>query len=122
MFYKFSLENSYVNEQKFKTTQDYFMKKILLPPAFQPRLEIAQDIHERCKVLEPGSKLIPNTLTYRILLNRHEAAEYIYATYGTLKTWDSTKAYNLHPIKSGSKTLYRLYHLDEFLERSLLAN
>jgi len=98
------------------------MKKLLLPHSLKSRMDIAEKVFEQCNQLEPGSLLIPNTVAYRVLLNREEAAEYIHSTAGTLKTWDSTKAYDLNPLKSGSKVVYRLFHLDQFLERSLFAN
>lgn len=98
------------------------MRKILLPNSLKHRMDIAKKVYQQCNELEPGSLLIPNTLTYRVLLCREEAAEYIHSTAGTLKTWDSTKAYDLNPLKTGSKVVYRLFHLDQFLERSLFAN
>jgi predicted DNA-binding transcriptional regulator AlpA len=51
------------------------------------------------------------------LLNREEAARYLGTTAGTLAFWDSTKRYDLRPIKLGRRSVrYRRADLDRFLE------
>lgn len=49
-------------------------------------------------------------------LNRKEAAEFLKVVKpGTLATWASSKRYNLAYHKVGSKVLYRLSDLENFL-------
>lgn len=54
------------------------------------------------------------------LFNRREAAQYIKYSYGTLAVWDSTKRYDLKPIKIGRSIRYRKSSLDAFLEEHSL--
>jgi predicted DNA-binding transcriptional regulator AlpA len=54
------------------------------------------------------------------LFNRKEAARYINYSYGTLAVWDSTKRYDLKPIKIGRSVRYRRSSLDAFLEERRL--
>ena len=49
------------------------------------------------------------------LMNRKEAARYISFKAGTLAVWDSTKRYDLKPIKIGKSVRYRKSVLDDFL-------
>lgn len=53
------------------------------------------------------------------LLNRVKAAEYLDISPGTLAVWDSTKKYNLEPIKVGSNVRYRRSSLDRFIAQRL---
>jgi len=55
------------------------------------------------------------------LLNRREAARYINYSYNTLAMWDSTKRYDLRPIKIGRSIRYRKSYLDAFLEQHRLS-
>lgn len=51
------------------------------------------------------------------LMTRKEAAAYLGTTAGTLAFWDSTKRYNLRPVKLGRHSVrYRRSDLDRFLE------
>jgi predicted DNA-binding transcriptional regulator AlpA len=50
------------------------------------------------------------------LLNRKQAAKYLNVAVGTLCVWDSTKRYNLEPIKLGKCVRYRRSSLDRFIE------
>lgn len=56
---------------------------------------------------------------YEPLLDRKSAAEYLNMSPGTLAVWDSTKRYNLHPIKVGRNVRYRKEDLDSFLNSQL---
>jgi hypothetical protein len=113
-------QESLLSLSKFNLTGS-LMPKLLLPPSFNPRIEIGKSIHDLCNQLMPGAKMIPNSLTYWIVMNREESAEHVNSTSGTLKTWDSTKFYDLNPLKCGRNVVYRLYHLNQFLERFLIA-
>lgn len=62
-----------------------------------------------------------NMPVYEPLLNRKEAARYINYSYGTLAVWDSTKRYDLKPIKIGRTVRYRKSTLDAFLEERRLS-
>lgn len=50
------------------------------------------------------------------LLDRKSAAKYLAVSPGTLATWDSTKRYNLNPIKIGRAVRYRRSDLDRFIQ------
>lgn len=50
------------------------------------------------------------------LLNRIEAYAYTGFKPGTLAVWDSTKAYDLQPIKFGNAVRYRLSSLNRFAD------
>lgn len=55
------------------------------------------------------------------LLDRKEAAKYLgLRNHGTLAVWDSTKRYDLEPIKVGRAIRYRKSSLDKFLDRQLI--
>ncbi len=58
-----------------------------------------------------------NNLNSDPLLNRKEAAKYINYSYNTLAMWDSTKRYDLRPIRIGRSVRYRKSYLDAFLEQ-----
>lgn len=62
-----------------------------------------------------------NMPVHEPLLNRKEAARYINYSYGTLAVWDSTKRYDLKPIKIGRTVRYRKSTLDAFLEERRLS-
>lgn len=49
------------------------------------------------------------------IFNRKEAAAYINYSYNTLAVWDSTKRYDLQPIRIGRSVRYRKSSLDAFL-------
>ena len=53
------------------------------------------------------------------LLSRKQAAEYLNVKAQTLAVWDSTKRYNLNPLKVGRAVRYRRCDLDAFLESQL---
>ena len=55
------------------------------------------------------------------LFNRKEAAAYIKYSYNTLAVWDSSKRYDLQPIKIGRSIRYRRSSLDAFLEKHRLS-
>lgn len=50
------------------------------------------------------------------LLDRKTAAKYLSISPGTLAIWDSTKRYDLKPIKVGRAVRYRRSVLEQFLE------
>jgi excisionase family DNA binding protein len=54
-----------------------------------------------------------------LLLDRREAANYLRISPGTLAVWDSTKRYDLKPLKVGRSVRYRRSELDKFIERQL---
>ena len=53
------------------------------------------------------------------LMDRKSAARYLRVTPGTLAVWDSTKRYDLQPLKVGRLVRYRKSSLDSFAERQL---
>lgn len=55
------------------------------------------------------------------LLTRKQAAEYLNISPGTLAVWDSTKRYDLKPIKIGSLVRYRKSDLDKYLDEKMKA-
>ena len=55
------------------------------------------------------------------IFNRKEAAAYINYSYNTLAVWDSTKRYDLQPIRIGRSVRYRKSSLDAFLIRHRLS-
>ncbi|MBS1778030.1 MAG: helix-turn-helix domain-containing protein [Bacteroidetes bacterium] len=57
------------------------------------------------------------TQNYDPVFNRKEAAAYINYSYNTLAVWDSTKRYDLQPIKIGRSVRYRKSSLDAFLSK-----
>jgi predicted DNA-binding transcriptional regulator AlpA len=50
------------------------------------------------------------------LLDRKSAAKYLSLAPCTLAKWDSTKRYNLNPIKIGRAVRYRRSDLDRFIQ------
>lgn len=54
--------------------------------------------------------------TYRKLLTRQQAAQYLDVTAGTLAVWASTRRYDLPFVKIGRKVRYRPEDLDRWLE------
>ncbi|MEZ5016097.1 MAG: helix-turn-helix domain-containing protein [Flavipsychrobacter sp.] len=55
------------------------------------------------------------------IFNRKEAAAYINYSYNTLAVWDSTKRYDLQPIKIGRSVRYRRSSLDAFIAKHRLS-
>lgn len=51
------------------------------------------------------------------LMSRKDAARYLSISPGTLAVWDSTKRYDLKPIKVGTAVRYRRSVIEEFLNR-----
>jgi len=62
-----------------------------------------------------------STQDYDPILNRKEAAAYINYSYNTLAVWDSTKRYDLQPIRIGRSVRYRKSSLDAFLTKHRLS-
>jgi hypothetical protein len=54
------------------------------------------------------------------IFDRPTAARYLKFSPGTLAVWDSTKRYDLSPIKIGRSVRYKKSVLDQFLERRLI--
>lgn len=50
-------------------------------------------------------------------MSRKEVARYLKISPGTLAVWDSTKRYDLQPIKVGAAVRYRRTVIEEFLHR-----
>ena len=64
-----------------------------------------------------------NTHDIEPLMTRAEAAAYLHVSIGTLAVWDSTKRYDLHPIRVGRRCVrYRRADLDCFLEAGMPAS
>lgn len=60
-----------------------------------------------------------NDIKHEPLLDRKTAAKYLGIAPGTMAVWDSTKRYNLNPLKVGRSVRYRRSDLDKFLEHQL---
>lgn len=55
-----------------------------------------------------------------LLFDRKSAAKYLSVSPATLAVWDSTKRYDLQPIKMGSRAIrYRQSSLDAFLKSQM---
>ncbi|MBK8227481.1 MAG: DNA-binding protein [Flavobacteriales bacterium] len=53
------------------------------------------------------------------MLDRYEASAFTGFKPGTLAVWDSTKAYDLEPIKFGNAVRYRLSSLNRFADERI---
>ncbi|MES2479444.1 MAG: helix-turn-helix domain-containing protein [Bacteroidota bacterium] len=53
------------------------------------------------------------------LLDRKMAAKLLNVSPGTLAVWDSTKRYNLQPLRAGNRVRYRRSVLEDFLNRQV---
>jgi predicted site-specific integrase-resolvase len=53
------------------------------------------------------------------LLDRKTAAKLLGVSPGTLAVWDSTKRYDLQPLRAGNRVRYRRSVLEEHLNRQV---
>lgn len=53
-------------------------------------------------------------------LTRSEAADYLGVKPSTLAVWACTKRYNLPYYKIGSRVMYKLADLDDFINRNMV--
>ncbi len=61
-----------------------------------------------------------NNLNCEKMLTRKEASEILNVKEGTLATWACNKRYDLKYYKVGSKVLYKLSDIQQFLERNAM--